>query len=192
MSLKKIAIAFLLPVSMVFAQLAAPADPMGSAPVPASSMPAFQLTEEDLMLIKMLLNNDMFKNSFTEQCTAESANLLGAEQAAKSCKCAYDGLIKNDKLIMLLATTDNDDGFDKWGFDVIAPCLPQKFTAEMEKAFVKQCMAENGESSISVCECTYKTLTSKYTVTSLIKAAFDQGEKLQLDLVAIAGQCASK
>lgn len=196
--MKFVQVAFfsLLSVSLVFGQKAptkaAPIDPKASAPTPATTMPAFEITEEDMAMIRMLLNNEMFKNSFAEQCTAESATLLGAEQAAKSCNCAYDGLIKNDKLLYALATTDNDDGFDKWGFDVIEPCLPEKFTVEMGTAFVKQCVAESGEAARSVCECTYKEITKKYTVKSLVKSAFENPEKMQMDLVMIAGGCALK
>jgi len=195
MNLKQIALFSLVSISIALAQnstRAAPDDPMNSAPTPATSMPGFQVTEEDMMLIKMLLNNEMFKNSFTEQCSAESASFLGATQAAKSCQCAYDGLLKNDQLLFALATTDNDDGFGKWGYDVIAPCLPEKFTDEMGSAFVNRCVAENGASAKAVCDCTYKTIVKKYTVRSLIKAAFETPEKMQLELVSIAGSCALK
>lgn len=170
----------LLLVAMVFAQ--------GNV----ASIPSFEITEEDMALIKMLLSNDMFKNSFTEQCIAESSALLGAEQSAKSCNCAYDGLIKNDKLLFALAATDNEDSFDKWGFDVIEPCLPEKFTPEMESAFVKQCVAESGEVAREICGCTYKAISQKYTVRSLIQATFLNPEKVQVELVLTAGSCAAK
>ena len=170
----------------------APADPKASAPVTAATMPQFEITEEDMALIRMLLNNDMFKNSFAEQCTAESATLLGQEQAAKTCNCAYENLIKNDKLLYALATSDNDDGFDKWGFDVIESCLPDKYTPGMEAAFVQQCVKESGEAARPICECTYREISRKYTVKSLLKTGFENAEKLQMDLVMIAGSCALK
>lgn len=194
MKLIKIALFSLLSVSLVFAQntsvKSAPANPKSSAPASAAKMPAFEVTEEDMAMIRMLLANDMFKNSFTEQCAVESSVLLGAEQAAKSCNCAYDRLIKNDKLLYALATTDNDDGFDKWGYEVIEPCLPEKFTESMGKAFVKQCVAESGENARSVCECTYNAISKKYTVKSLLKASFESPEKMQMELITMAGQCA--
>lgn len=182
MILIRIALFALLSVSLTFAQK--------NEVKETSAIPSLKITEEDLAMIRELLKNDEFKSSFTQQCANGASPWLGVNQAVKSCKCAYTKLIKNDELLYKLATTDNDDSFEKWGYGVIEPCLPEKFSPATQVTFVNQCVKESGEIARNVCECTYQQLIKKYTVKSLVKAAFENPEKLQVNLVVMAGMCA--
>lgn len=152
----------------------------------------FQISSEDIALFKAMLDSPLLKDGFVQSCTVESMEWLGANQAEKTCKCAYDRLIKDNTLLSQMMTEDeNLEDFDKWGFSLMEPCLPKQFPAEMNNAFIKECM-KSGDVSKATCECVLKSIKKDYTVKTLIKAAFEESEKFELDIAMKAAQCLTK
>ena len=153
------------------------------------------LAAEDLMIFKAILQSPMFKDNFVQSCTVQSMEWLGANQADKSCNCAFDRLIKDDKfiggVIGSMGADRSDFNIDKWGYDFIEPCLPKQFPAEMDNAFIKECL-KAGDANKATCECVLKSIKKDYSVRSLMKTAIEDEKKLELDITLKAAQCLSK
>ena len=153
------------------------------------------LAAEDLMIFKAILQSPMFKDNFVQSCTVQSMEWLGANQADKSCNCAFDRLIKDDKfiggIIGSMGADGSDFNIDKWGYDFIEPCLPKQFPAEMDNAFIKECL-KAGDANKATCECVLKSIKKDYSVRSLMKTAIEDEKKLELDITLKAAQCLSK
>ena len=153
------------------------------------------LAPEDLMIFKAILQSPMFKDNFVQSCTLQSMEWLGANQADKSCNCAFDRLIKDDKfiggVIGSMGADESDFNIDKWGYDFIEPCLPKQFPAEMDNAFIKECL-KSGDANKATCECVLKSIKKDYSVRSLMKTAIEDEKKLELDITLKAAQCLSK
>lgn len=153
------------------------------------------LAPEDLMIFKAILQSPMFKDNFVQSCTLQSMEWLGANQADKSCNCAFDRLIKDDKfiggVIGSMGADGSDFNIDKWGYDFIEPCLPKQFPAEMDNAFIKECL-KAGDANKATCECVLKSIKKDYSVRSLMKTAIEDEKKLELDITLKAAQCLSK
>jgi hypothetical protein len=144
------------------------------------------LSSEDMLIFKAIVQSSLFKDSFIQSCTVQSMEWLGANQADKSCNCAFDRLTKDDKFIEKM---DNIN-FEKWGFDFIEPCLPQNYPAETDNAFLKECMGEGADKA--TCDCVLKSIKKDYTVRSLMKAAFEDQKNLEMDIMLKSAKCLSK
>lgn len=154
----------------------------------------FQVSADDMMIFMALLQTPMFKDSFVKSCSVEAMDWLGVNQADKSCKCAYGRLIKDNTLLTKLVNQNGSDGeiadFDKWGYALIEPCLPTQYLPEMENAFVKECM-KAGDVSKNSCDCVLKSVKKKYSVRSLIKIAFEDPKRLEMEMTLKMAQCLS-
>ena len=152
------------------------------------------LSPEDLLIFKAIVQSPLFKDSFVQSCTVQSMEWLGANQADKSCNCAFDRLTKDDKFIEQIMGSmgagGDDVNFESLGFDFIEPCLPKQFPAETDNAFLKECMGEGADKA--TCECVLKSIKKDYTVRTLMKTAFEDQKKLELDIALKATKCLSK
>ncbi|SHK50011.1 hypothetical protein [Fibrobacter sp. UWEL] len=185
MIFKRLALITLLVFGMSFAQLLQPAQNTSSADQDV------QLTEDNLFLVQMLLMNDMFRENFVQSCTAEAVAWLGADGAAKTCSCAYDGLAKNQKLLLkFLNESENEESMNKLGFELLETCLPPQFPKEMENAISKECLG--GGVGAGACSCVVQEIKKKYTVKKFMKEVFERPDQLENDIMNIATQCATK
>ncbi len=170
-------------------------DAASAAQNQGSASAGLGLAAEDLMIFKAILQSPMFKDNFVQSCTLQSMEWLGANQADKSCNCAFDRLIKDDKfiggVIGSMGADGSDFNIDKWGYDFIEPCLPKQFPAEMDNAFIKECL-KAGDANKATCECVLKSIKKDYSVRSLMKTAIEDEKKLELDITLKAAQCLSK
>ena len=170
-------------------------DAASAAQNQGSASAGLGLAAEDLMIFKAILQSPMFKDNFVQSCTVQSMEWLGANQADKSCNCAFDRLIKDDKfiggVIGSMGADGSDFNIDKWGYDFIEPCLPKQFPAEMDNAFIKECL-KAGDANKATCECVLKSIKKDYSVRSLMKTAIEDEKKLELDITMKAAQCLSK
>ncbi len=176
----------------------------GVAQAPAKSAPNAQVQESaqdpmvaemEMMILKAIVENKEFKKRFVDECVDESDDYLGQKQAKQSCSCSYDRITKDKNVIAALMGSVDKGGkmtdFEKWGYDVIAPCLPDKFTPEMEKALMNECKDEVKDGK-KACKCVVKEIKSRYTVKSLLQAAFEDEKKLEMDMMGLAAQCMAK
>ena len=170
-------------------------DAASAAQNQGSASAGLGLAAEDLMIFKAILQSPMFKDNFVQSCTVQSMEWLGANQADKSCNCAFDRLIKDDKfiggVIGSMGADGSDFNIDKWGYDFIEPCLPKQFPAEMDNAFIKECLKAE-DANKATCECVLKSIKKDYSVRSLMKTAIEDEKKLELDITLKAAQCLSK
>jgi len=170
-------------------------DAASAAQNQGSASAGLGLAAEDLMIFKAILQSPMFKDNFVQSCTVQSMEWLGANQADKSCNCAFDRLIKDDKfiggVIGSMGADGSDFNIDKWGYDFIEPCLPKQFPAEMDNAFIKECL-KAGDANKATCECVLKSIKKDYSVRSLMKTAIEDEKKLELDITLKAARYLSK
>lgn len=162
------------------------------APAQASTQtPA--ISQEEMLIFKTLLQTPLFKDNFVQSCTAQSVEWLGASQADKTCNCAFDRMTKDGEFIKRIMSSINGDNidFEKWGFEFIEPCIPQNYPAETDNAFVKECL-KAGDVDKATCECVLKSIKKDYTVRDLMKTAFEDQKKLEVDIILKSAQCLSK
>lgn len=162
------------------------------APAQASTQtPA--ISQEEMLIFKTLLQTPLFKDNFVQPCTAQSVEWLGASQADKTCNCAFDRMTKDGKFINQIMSSINGDNidFEKWGFEFIEPCIPQNYPAETDNAFVKECL-KAGDVDKATCECVLNSIKKDYSVRDLLKTAFEDQKKLEVDIILKSAQCLSK
>ena len=196
MNVFKTALFSLIAVTLSFAAPAPKSSAAAASAAPAA--PATQeqkstglsVSPEEMFILMALLQSPVFKDNFVQSCSALSAEWLGAAQAEKSCQCAFDKLIGDKEAMAKVLGSVSADGsnvdISKWGFGVVEPCLPKDFPAEMDGAFVKKDLDKQ------VCTCMLKSVKKDYTVHSLIKTAFEDQKKLEMDITLKAAQCLAK
>ena len=166
-----------------------------AAPADTASAQKAAFSPEEAMILKALLQSPMFMGEFTQYCKTQSEQWLGNTQADKSCKCAYDRLLKDSsvltKIMHLLQADGGDAGYEKWGYDFVEPCLPEQFPAEMEIAFLNWCLAQ-GDVEATTCKCVLNSLKKDYSVRTLVKSAFNDQKTLELNVMLKTAQCLSK
>ena len=100
MSTSKILAAFLCAATFCFAAPKDSAQTPAKATTQASAQKAApQVSPEEMMIFKALLQSPLFKDNFVQSCTVQSMEWLGVNQADKTCNCAYDRLVKDGKFI---------------------------------------------------------------------------------------------
>ena len=196
MSISKTIAAFLCAAAFCFAAndstAKAQAPAKTQAPAQASTQ-APAISQEEMLIFKTLLQTPLFKDNFVQSCTVQSMEWLGVNQADKTCNCAHNRLVKDGKFINQIMSSINGDNidFEKWGFEFIEPCIPQNYPAETDNAFVKECL-KAGDVDKATCECMLKSIKKDYTVRDLMKTAFEDQKKLEIDIMLKAAQCLSK
>lgn len=163
-----------------------------SSSAQANSQPA-KISATDMMLLQMLLNNQAFKDSFVVECTKEGDKFLGATQSKKSCQCAYDHMLQNDSLLYLLMRSMNANGevtdFEKLSYRLILPCLPERFTPEMEAFLQKACLESVRAGNKTRCACAVKEIKKSYTIQELLRDILLDQESFKIKLIRKVGKC---
>ena len=192
MSISKTIAAFLCAAAFCFAANDSTAKSQSTAKTQASTQ-APAISQEEMLIFKTLLQTPLFKDNFVQSCTVQSMEWLGVNQADKTCNCAYNRLVKDGKFINQIMSSINGDNidFEKWGFEFIEPCIPQNYPAETDNAFVKECL-KAGDVDKATCECVLKSIKKDYSVRDLMKTAFEDQKKLEVDIMLKAAQCLSK
>ena len=192
MSISKTIAAFLCAAAFCFAANDSTAKSQSTAKTQAPAQ-ASAVSQEEMLIFKTLLQTPLFKDNFVQSCTVQSMEWLGVNQADKTCNCAYNRLVKDGKFINQIMSSINGDNidFEKWGFDFVEPCIPQNYPAETDNAFVKECL-KAGDVDKATCECVLKSIKKDYSVRDLMKTAFEDQKKLEVDIMLKAAQCLSK
>jgi hypothetical protein len=192
MSISKTIAAFLCAAAFCLAANDSTAKSQSTAKTQAPAQ-ASAVSQEEMLIFKTLLQTPLFKDNFVQSCTVQSMEWLGVNQADKTCNCAYNRLVKDGKFINQIMSSINGDNidFEKWGFEFIEPCIPQNYPAETDNAFVKECL-KAGDVDKATCECVLKSIKKDYTVRDLMKTAFEDQKKLEVDIMLKAAQCLSK
>ena len=192
MSISKTIAAFLCAAAFCFAANDSTAKSQSTAKTQAPAQ-ASAISQEEMLIFKTLLQTPLFKDNFVQSCTVQSTEWLGVNQADKTCNCAYNRLVKDGKFINQIMSSINGDNidFEKWGFEFIEPCIPQNYPAETDNAFVKECL-KAGDVDKATCECVLRSIKKDYTVRDLMKTAFEDQKKLEVDLMLKTAQCLSK
>ncbi|MCF0224996.1 MAG: hypothetical protein HUK20_12065 [Fibrobacter sp.] len=170
-----------------------PSQKTSQKPVKNASDNNVQLSEFEEAMFKAVLQNEKVKTSFIDECADEADDWLGKKQAKKSCSCAYDRLLKAPNVYQIIGGFIDEKGevddFEKWGASLIIPCLPEKFTPEIETAVMKEC-EEYG--SKKLCKCALERVKKNYTVKTLVEHAMKGEKQLEAELRGLAETCVSR
>ncbi len=155
----------------------------------------FQISAGEIAILMAMLRTPFLKSTFITSCSSKSEEWLGSDQSIKTCMCAYNNLIQDQKLAtrMIAAGAGNGDmsNFNKWGYQMIEGCLPVEFPPEVDVAFNKECL-KSGDLNAEVCSCVLSAFKKDFTVKSLIKTAFEEPKGLQMQMILKAAQCLAK
>ena len=128
------------------------------------------------------------KKDFVSNCPMEMQSFYGKKDAEKVCGCMYDRLAKDKKRFAEVVV---EEGFpedtEKWGLDYVVECVPDKFTPEMEKNFIKL-MNQYGLPK-SMGQCILKTLKKEYSLKSFVASAKNGTEMFPLIFTMLASKC---
>ena len=129
----------------------------------ANSLPKMS-EEEATAYADTLLKNLGNKKEYIPECTPIYKDIYGITAAKQICGCFYDRFTGDrERLIKTFMTEgipdDNDN--DKWGMDYTFDCLPDKFTPEIEKAFVNYLNQSGLPKSMS--QCFVKSIKKEYS-----------------------------
>lgn len=117
-----------------------------------------------------IARTNKFKKSFQSECVDELDDFFEKKTAGKICACAYDQLLDDTLMISLVPKAVDKEGkaddFDKWGAPLLKNCLPETYTQEMEKVFIKECKDDASKPS---CKCSYEWVKENYTVHEFIQ-----------------------
>ncbi len=127
--------------------------------------------------VEAIVNSPEYKNLFVAECAVEIYPYLGKGQSAKSCECAYQKLIDENNVKTLVGLMDeNGELDDSLALELFLPCLPQKFTPEMEKFLRDSCLTAASE---KVCNCIIDEIKSQFSLEQLIRKTLDDSEFIQ-------------
>ena len=146
------------------------------------------ITEEEAMAyidnwFKTVKRKDAIKN-----CPSEMKDFYGKKEAEKVCGCVYDRMAKDkNRLAQVIMEEGYPDDKEKWGLDYLVECVPDKFTPEMEKNFIKF-MNERGIPRSSS-QCILKSLKKEYSLKSFIASAKENMDLFTLIFTRLATKC---
>lgn len=149
---------------------------------------ALRITEEEAKAyidnwIKTVKRKDAVKN-----CPSEMKVFYGKKEAEKVCGCVYDRMAKDKKrFAQVIMEEGYPDDNDKWGLDYVVECVPDKFTPEMEKNFIKL-MNEHGIPK-SMSQCILKSLKKEYSLKSFVASAKENMDLFTLIFTMLATKC---
>ena len=146
-----------------------------------------QITEEEAKEYAEKWLKSVKKKDFVSNCPLEMKSFYGKKDAEKVCGCFYDRLAKDKKRFMQVIMDEGyPDDDNMWGLDLIAECVPDKFTPEMEKNFIN--LANQYGLPKSMGQCILKEFKKEYSLKSLVAS----GKKGKDYLALIFGMLASK
>lgn len=128
------------------------------------------------------------KKDFISGCPIEMQSFYGKKDAEKICGCMYDRLVKNKKRFAEVIMEEGYPSDDKtWGLNLVVECVPDKFTPEMEKNFLKL-MNQYGLPK-SMGQCILKEFKKEYSLKSFVASAKNSLEMIPLIFTMLASKC---
>lgn len=128
------------------------------------------------------------KKDFVSRCPVEMQSFYGKKEAEKVCGCFYDHIVKDKNRFVNVVMEDGyPDDNDRWGMDYVVECVPDKFTPEMEKNFIK-IMNQHGLPK-SVGQCILKAFKKEYSLKSLVASAQKGEDYFALIFAMLASKC---
>ncbi len=149
---------------------------------------ASQITEEEAKAYVDTLLKYLKKKDYLSECSADFQTIHGNKGANKICGCIYDHIVKDkSRLVQVVLKEGSPENNDEWGMEYVLECVPDKFTPEIEKNFIKL-MNQNGAPK-SVSQCMLNVIKKEYSLKAFAVAARKEKDKLLPALMLLASKC---
>lgn len=114
---------------------------------------------------------------------------FGKNTARKIRGCVYDNIVKDrERFVQTVMEEGYPEDNKMWGINYALDCIPEKFTPEIEKAFIKL-MNERGLPK-SISQCIMKSIKKEYTMKSIFAGMIADKELFVAMFTMYATKCA--
>lgn len=138
-------------------------------------------------VVSALLESPEYKNIFLADCAVEIRPYFGNRQAASTCECAYQKVIANGGVEKLMSLVNqNGELNDSLALEMILPCMPKQYTAEMEKFLMDSCTTV---ASKEICSCVVRDVKKHFTLEELLRRTVANPTFIQGYVTGAAMRC---
>ena len=114
---------------------------------------------------------------------------FGKNTARKIRGCVYDNIVKDrERFVQTVMEEGYPEDNKMWGINYALDCIPEKFTPEIEKAFIKLLNERGIPKSIS--QCIMKSIKKEYTMKSIFAGMIADKELFVAMFTMYATKCA--
>lgn len=114
---------------------------------------------------------------------------FGKNTARRIRGCVYDNIVKDrERFVQTVMEEGYPEDNKMWGINYALDCIPEKFTPEIEKAFIKL-MNERGLPK-SISQCIMKSIKKEYTMKSIFAGMIADKELFVAMFTMYATKCA--
>lgn len=114
---------------------------------------------------------------------------FGKNTARKIRGCVYDNIVKDrERFVQTVMEEGYPEDNKMWGINYALDCIPEKFTPEIEKAFIKLLNERGLPKSIS--QCIMKSIKKEYTMKSIFAGMIADKELFVAMFTMYATKCA--
>lgn len=118
-----------------------------------------------------LFSSPEYRVVFLAECAVEFSPYFGKRQSERSCECAYRTLASENGIKKLLETMDGDGNTNySAALDLFLPCLPKKFTPEMEEFLMDSCQKAAPRKT---CQCFVEDIKVHFNLEQFLRRALD-------------------
>ncbi len=149
---------------------------------------ASQITEEEAKAYVDTLLKYLKKRNFLLECSPGYLDLYGSKGANKICGCIYDRMVKDKSRLVQVVLEDGYPEYnDDWGLSYCLECIPDNFTPEIERNFIKLMNQQGIPKSLS--RCFLNTIKKEFSLRTFALAARNNKEKLTAMLTMVGAKC---
>lgn len=116
---------------------------------------------------------------------------FGKNTARKIRGCVFDNIVKDrERFVQTIMEEGYPEDNKMWGINYVLDCIPEKFTPEIEKAFIKLLNERGLPKSIS--QCIMKSIKKEYTMKSIFAGMIADKELFVAMFTMYATKCAAE
>lgn len=146
------------------------------------------ITEEEAKAYADTLLKYLKRKDYVSECNTGFQDIYGNKGANKICNCIYDRMVKNkSRLVQVVLEDGYPENNDDWGISYSLECIPDKFTPEIERNFIKFMNQQGIPKSLS--QCFLNTVKKEFSLKSFAIAAKNNKEELTTMLTVVGAKC---
>lgn len=129
------------------------------------------------------------RRDFVDEIPPQLMEVFGKNTARKMRGCVYDNIVKDrERFIQTVMEEGYPEDNKMWGVNYALDCIPERFTPEIEKAFIKLLNERGLPKSIS--QCIMKSIKKEYTMKSIFAGMIADKELFVAMFTMYATKCA--
>ncbi|SOE79409.1 hypothetical protein SAMN05720781_3034 [Fibrobacter sp. UWT3] len=129
------------------------------------------------------------RRDFVDEIPPQLMEAFGKNTARKIRGCVYDNIVKDrERFVQTVMEEGYPEDNKMWGINYALDCIPEKFTPEIEKTFIKLLNERGLPKSIS--QCIMKSIKKEYTMKSIFAGMIADKELFVAMFTMYATKCA--